>query len=139
MKRCYSDLQLLRSLDERYDYLAIGGEVGTETFGTERYINQRFYRSTEWRQAREFVTVRDYGFDLGDPDTPIRGKPIVHHMNPLTLYDIENGTENLLDPEFLISTSLRSHNAIHFGDRSQLPRAPIERRPGDTQLWGKTS
>lgn len=133
--RKYSELIELDGLDERFDYLSLAGIVGRETFGNERILNQQFYRSTEWRRTRDFVIARDYGFDLGDPDTPIPGAIYIHHMNPLTPDDIVNRTDNLFDPEGLISVSHRTHNAIHFGDRQQLPRPPVERRPGDTKLW----
>ena len=133
--RNYSELRCLPTLEERFDYLQLGGTVGQSTFGFDRWINQQFYRSREWRQIRDHVIVRDNGFDLGAEDAPLRGHPIIHHMNPLTLEDIEEGSDNLLDPEFLISTSLRTHNAIHFGDKSQLPRPFVERRRGDTLLW----
>lgn len=135
MIRTYSDLRRLRTLEERFDYLSLGGSIGESTFGFDRWINQQFYRSREWRQVRDIVIVRDEGFDLGVYDTPIRGNPQIHHMNPLTLEDIEEATENLLDPEFLICTSQRTHNGIHFGDKSLLPQPFVERRPGDTVLW----
>ena len=133
--RTYSDLSQLPTLEERFDYLELGGIVGESTFGFDRWINQQFYRSHEWRNIRDHVIYRDEGFDLGSEDTPLRGVPVIHHMNPLTLADIEEGSDNLLDPEFLISTSLRTHNAIHFGNKEQLPRPFVERRPGDTRLW----
>lgn len=134
-KRSYSELRRLDTLEERFDYLSLGGIVGEETFGSERWVNQRFYHSREWRDVRNHVIVRDQGLDLGAPDTPIRGAPRIHHMNPLTIDDIENATENLLDPEFLISTALRTHNAIHYGDERQLPRPFVARSPGDTAPW----
>lgn len=133
--RSYSELEKLTSLEARFDYLALGAKVGASTFGFDRWINQAFYKSREWKQAREFVIARDLGMELGDPETPIRGGHLIHHMNPLTMADIDQATENLLDPEFLITTSLRTHNAIHYGDRSLLPRYTFEeRRPGDTRL-----
>jgi hypothetical protein len=135
MTRSYSELQGLRGLEERFEYLELGGIVGETTFGFDRWINQQFYRSREWRQIRDHVIARDNGFDLGALDAPIRGAPIIHHMNPLTRYDIEEATSNLLDPEFLITTSLRVHNAIHYGDKGLLPQPYVERRPGDTRLW----
>lgn len=133
--RTYSDLRQLRTLEERFDYLELGGIVGESTFGFDRWINQQFYRSREWKLIRDEVIVRDQGLDLGAEDAPLRGAHLIHHMNPLTLEDIEEGSDNLLDPEFLITTSLRTHNAIHFGDRRQLPQPFVERRRGDTQLW----
>lgn len=122
-------------MTERYEYLRLGAMVGETTFDDMRWVNQRFYHSSEWRRMRSFVIARDLGMDLGTPDLPVRGAPIIHHMNPLSLEDIEEGTDNLLDPEFLITTSLRSHNAIHFGDERQLPRQFVARTPGDTKLW----
>lgn len=133
--RTYSDLRRLDSLEERYEYLALGAEVGRETFGFDRWMNQEFYHSREWRLIRNHVITRDRGFDLGADEAPLRGSPRIHHMNPLTVMDIEDSSDNLLDPEFLISASLRVHNAIHYGNKSQLPQAPVERRPGDTLLW----
>lgn len=135
MTRTYSELQHYDTLEERFDYLALGGSVGEMTFGSERWINQRFYHSSEWRDVRSYVISRDLGFDLGAMDWPIRGTILVHHMNPITLADIEESTENLLDPEFMVSVSLRIHNAIHYGDRSQLPTVWTPRRPGDTVPW----
>lgn len=135
MIRKYSDLRRLSTLRERYEYLRLGGRVGETTFGFDRWINQMFYRSAEWKQVREEVIVRDNGFDLGAEDAPILGAHLIHHMNPLTVEDIEQGTENLLDPEYLITTSLKTHNAIHYGDESLLPMPFVERRPGDTRLW----
>jgi len=135
MIRTYSDLRRLETLEERFDYLSLGGTIGETTFGFDRWINQAFYHSTEWRQIRNHVIARDNGFDLGADDTPIRGAHLIHHMNPLVLSDIEDATENLLDPEFLITTALRTHNAIHYGDKRQLPRPFVERSPGDTRLW----
>lgn len=135
--RTYTELSQLSTFEERYEYLALGGIVGESTFGFDRRMNQQFYRSREWRLIRSEVIARDLGFDLGDGDTPIRGPHLIHHMNPLTRTDIEEATENLLDPEFLICTALRTHNAIHYGDRSLLPQPLVERRPGDTVPWKK--
>lgn len=135
--RTYTELLELPTLEERFDYLKIAGIVGEPTFDDMRWVNQAFYHSTEWRQMRSFVIARDLGMDLGVADTPIKGGPIIHHMNPLTPDDIYEGTENLLSPEFLISTSLRTHNAIHYGDKGQLPRPFVERKPGDTLGWSK--
>jgi len=133
--RNYTDLRRLSTLEERFEYLQLGGTVAELTFGFDRWINQQFYRSAEWRHVRDIVIVRDNGNDLGVEDMPIRGAHTIHHMNPLTLDDFEESTDNLLDPEFLICTGLRTHNAIHFGDISQLPRPYVERTPGDTRLW----
>ena len=135
MIRTYSDLRRLQTLEERFEYLKLGGEVGIATFGFDRWINQQFYHSSEWRHVREHVRARDEGFDLGTPDVPIRGAHLIHHMNPLTVEDFEEGSDNLLDPEYLITVALRTHNAIHYGDRELLPQPMIERRPGDTIDW----
>lgn len=135
MIRTYTDLRRLSTLEERFEYLELGGRIGETTFGFDRWINQQFYRSREWRQIRDHVIARDEGFDLGAEDAPLLGAHLIHHMNPLTLEDFEESTDNLLDPEFLITTSLRTHNAIHFGDKRQLPRPFVERSPRDTRLW----
>lgn len=111
------------------------GEVGAATFGFDRWINQRFYRSREWKQARDYVIYRDEACDLGVPGYDIRRDLLIHHMNPITPDDLIRGEEWVLDPEYLITTSRRTHNAIHYGDASLLARAPVERRPGDTLLW----
>lgn len=133
--RTYSELSQLETFDERYQYLKLGGEVGATTFGFDRWINQRFYKSREWKRSKNYVIVRDNGADLGVPGFEIYTNLIVHHMNPIELDDIKEATEWLLDPKYLITTSLRTHNAIHYGDESLLPRGPIVREPGDTRLW----
>lgn len=134
--RTYSELITLDSFEDRYEYLRIGGAVGEETFGFDRFINQFFYqRSREWKSIRDYVIVRDNGCDLGMEDREIHGKILVHHMNPISLEDIEYKSDILLDPEYLISTSLATHNAIHYGDDSLLIKAPVERTPYDTCPW----
>jgi hypothetical protein len=135
MIRAYSDLRRLRSFEERYKYLALRGEVGRSTFGFDRYLNQRFYTSTQWRQLRNHVITRDLGCDLGIEGYEIHDRVYIHHMNPMTVRDIEEGDPRILDPEFLITTTHQTHNAIHYGDESLLPRPFVERRPGDTKLW----
>lgn len=135
MIRTYTDLRGLSTLEERFDYLSLGGSVGATTFGFDRWINQQLYHSREWRQVRDIVIVRDNGLDLGAPGASISGAHLIHHMNPLTLADIEDATDNLFDPEYLITTALRTHNAIHFGDKALLPQPYVERAPGDTRLW----
>jgi hypothetical protein len=125
----------LVSFEDRFRYLSLHGEVGQATFGFDRWINQHFYRSREWRQARDFVILRDEGCDLGVPGYDIHHGLLVHHMNPMSPEDLERGEGWVLDPEFLITTTHRTHNAIHYGDESLLPRMPVERRPGDTRLW----
>lgn len=135
MIRTYTELSRFNTFLDRYEYLRLGGRVGESTFGWDRWINQRFYRSNEWKSIRNHVIVRDQGFDLGAEDAPLLGAHLIHHMNPLTIEDIETASDNMLDPEYLITTSLRTHNAIHFGDRDLLPAPYVERRPGDTKLW----
>lgn len=123
------------SYKDRYDYLKLSGYIGNETFGFDRYLNQVFYRSAEWKRIRNEVIARDGGCDLGHPDYPIFGKVIIHHMNPLTLEDIQKESKHLLDPEFLICVSHQTHNAIHYGDESQLFVGLTQRNSGDTKLW----
>lgn len=135
MIRTYTELRHLKTLEERFDYLKLGGRIGESTFGFDRWINQQFYRSREWKLIRSHVIARDLGQDLGSDDVPIRGAYLIHHMNPLTVEDIEDATENLLDPNFLITTSLRTHNAIHYGNKELLPLFFADRTPGDTRLW----
>lgn len=133
--RTYSELKRIDTFLGRYRYLALQGRTGTATFGFDRHVNQHFYRSTEWRQIRQHVIARDLGCDLGVEDHEIFDKILIHHMNPMTAGDIVEGNEAILDPEFLICTTHKTHNAIHFGDESQLPKLQVERRPGDTKLW----
>ena len=133
--RTYSELRRLPTILERFEYLRLRGEVGSATFGHDRWANQFFYKSKEWRDARDYVIVRDNGCDLGVPGYEIHEDLLVHHMNPLTHEALERGDPDLVDPEFLITTSLLTHNAIHYGDISLLPRELIPRRPGDTTLW----
>ena len=133
--RTYSDLSKLTTFEDRYNYLRLNGFVGQKTFGFDRYLNQVFYKSAKWRSVRDFVIVRDNGCDLGVEGREIYGKIIIHHMNPITIQDIEQESDFLLDPEFLISTVHETHNAIHYGDENLLIRAPIERKPNDTCQW----
>lgn len=134
-RRSYSDLMHLTTLEERYNYLALGGQVGTATFGFERFLNQRFYRSSEWRSIRNFVIHRDSGCDLGAAGYEINDRVLIHHMNPMREVDLTDFNPEVLDPEFLITTTLRTHNAIHFGTEAQLVKPFVERTPGDTKLW----
>lgn len=133
--RTYSELSKLETFEDRYEYLRLKGFVGSETFGHERWMNQRFYRSNEWRQIRTEVIARDLGYDLGIEGYEIVKAVQVHHMNPMTPGELRRKEESVLDPEFLISVSHETHNAIHYG--SVAPRKPtiVERRPGDTKLW----
>lgn len=133
--RTYSDLSKLETFELRYYYLKLNGIVGQKTFGFDRWINQVFYRSREWKTIKNRVIVRDNGCDLGIPGYEIYTGLLVHHMNPMTIEQLEKGDASALDPEFLITTSLQTHNAIHYGDDSLLPRGPITRRRGDTTLW----
>lgn len=133
--RSYRELRRLETFFDRFEYLSLKGTVGQDTFGFDRWINQRFYRSYEWKRARNHVIVRDNGCDLGIEGHEIYTDLLVHHMNPISMQDIQHGEEWILDPNYLITTSLQTHNAIHFGDESLLPRGPIERQPGDTTLW----
>lgn len=133
--RTYEDLIKIDSFEDRFEYLKLSGAVGEDTFGFDRWLNQIFYKSKEWKRVRDEVIVRDMGHDLAHEDYPIKGKVIIHHMNPIFLDDLVDRTEFLLDPNYLICTSHNTHNAIHFGDQNLLPKKPIERRPGDTKLW----
>lgn len=133
--RCYSELVQCQSFEERFDYLMLDGRVGVATFGFDRYMNQTFYRSREWRDIRRAVLIRDEGCDLGVFGYEIPQNPLIHHMNPITAEDISDRVEWILDPEFLITTSYATHNAIHYGDKSTLPTPFAERQPNDTKLW----
>lgn len=135
--RCYSELITLPTFDQRFDYLKLNGRVGDETFGFDRYLNQKFYRLPEWKRVRREVILRDNGCDLGidGREIPPGARIYVHHMNPMAINDITNKLDWILDPEFLISTMEITHKAIHYGDKSLLYSEPIERRPGDTVLW----
>ena len=135
IKRSYRELARIEGFYERYEYLRLRGEVGRPTFGSERWINQAFYTSTEWRNVRTHVIARDLGCDMGVAGNDIHSNIIIHHMNPMLPEDIEEGNPEILDPEFLISVSHRTHNAIHYGDERLLPQPYVERRPGDTTLW----
>lgn len=133
--KTYSELSLLPTFQERYQYLRLSGQVGEDTFGFDRYLNQMFYRSKEWKRIRDFVILRDNGCDLGVPGFEIYERIIIHHMNPITVDDIRHGDGSLLDPEFLICVTHNTHNAIHYGDESLLITEPIVRRPNDTCPW----
>ena len=135
MIRTFSELSRFPSFIERYRYLRLGGTVGNSTFGFDRYLNQALYSSQRWRRVRDKVIIRDEGCDLGIPDYQIGNGLIVHHINPITVDDIEEYNNEVFEPEFLICVSPSTHNAIHFGDETLLPALPIERRPGDTCPW----
>ena len=133
--RTYSQLKQLQTFEERYDYLKLGGIVGEDTFGFDRYLNQNFYRSREWKRVRDEVIMRDNGCDLGIDGYEIRGKILIHHMNPITSEDIHRVSDYLLNPEYLICVAHRTHNAIHYGDESLIVTSPIERTQNDTCPW----
>lgn len=135
MIRTYRELIQLPSFRERYEYLRTGGLVGNDTFGFDRYLNQKFYHSPEWKQIRRDVIIRDEGRDLAMEGYEIQNGVYIHHMNPIGKDDLQNVTELLLNPDYLVCVSFRTHQAIHYGDASLLPQLPVERRPGDTKLW----
>lgn len=133
--RTYSELIAFPTFEERFKYLQLNGQVGESTFGFDRYMNQVFYRSQKWKSIRDFVIIRDCGCDLGVEGYNIHGKIIIHHMNPLSMQDIETESDFLLNPDFLICTTHNTHNAIHYGDENLLVTAPIERTKNDTCPW----
>lgn len=133
--RTYSELRRLRTFEDRFRYLSLRADVGDSTFGFDRYMNQQFYRSRQWRRLREDVIVRDNGCDLGVEGFEIFDRIIIHHMNPMTVENIVDGDEAILNPEFLICVTHKTHNAIHYGDESNLPKRYVPRSPGDTKLW----
>lgn len=136
MIRTYSELSKFQTFEERYRYLKLDGVIGQETFGFDRYLNQLFYTSKEWRFVRDKVIIRDNGCDLGIEEYEINGHMIlIHHMNPITVDDILARKDYIFDPEFLICTTKRTHNAIHYGDESLLPQKPVIRRKNDTCPW----
>ena len=133
--KTYSELITLPTFEERYRYLRLRGSVGEDTFGFDRYLNQKFYRSAEWKRIRDQVIVRDFGCDLGIADREIHGKILIHHMNPIREKDIRYLTDILLNPEYLICVSHNTHNAIHYGNEDLLVKNPITRTPNDTCPW----
>lgn len=135
MIKTYSELIKIPTFEERYRYLRLSGRIGEETFGSNSYVRNRFLKSDIWKDVRNRVIIRDSGCDLGILDREIQGHLIVHHMNPITIDDILNGSEFLLNPDYLICTSLNTHNAIHYGDESLLCIVPPERTPYDTCPW----
>lgn len=135
--KTYSDLIKIPDLEDRYKYLKLSGAVGANTFGFDRIFNQRFYKSEEWKKIRYTVIERDNGCDMAHPDFPISGKIIIHHMNPVSLQDIEEASEILVNPEFLVCVSHMTHNAIHYGDADLLPKPLVTRKPNDTCPWRK--
>lgn len=135
MIKTYSEMSRFATFEERYAYLRLGGAVGRDTFGFDRYLNQDFYRSRLWKLARTHVIARDLGCDLGLAGHEIFDKVIVHHMNPMVVEDIVHSNDDILNPEFLITVSHDTHNAIHYGDKSKLPKPVLQRHPGDTTPW----
>lgn len=138
--KCYSELITFDTIEDRYNYLKLSSEVAAPTFGSHRYLNQDFYRSKEWKDVRREVILRDLSCDLAIPEYEIFRKPIVHHINPITIEDVIDGRwDKLFDLENLITVSYDTHQAIHYGSDRMLPKMPIERRPGDTCLWKEMS
>lgn len=133
--KSYSELVQYSTFDERFEYLKLEGGIGRATFGFDRYINQTFYRSREWEEARRYVLIRDEGCDLGVIGYEIHHEPLIHHMNPMSVDDIIHGESWILDPEFLITTTHTTHNNIHFGTKRAYPKVVTARTPKDTKLW----
>ena len=134
-KRCYKELKRLKTFRDRYEYLRLAGIVGESTFGFDRYLNQLLYTSDKWRRLRNEIIIRDNGCDLGVEGHDLHSRIIVHHMNPLTVKEVEEVSDDIFNPEFLICVSQRTHNAIHYGDERLLPHDIVERRPNDTCPW----
>ena len=133
--KTFSELIEIPTFEERFEYLKLGGFVGEETFGFDRYLNQNLYRSYEWRQLRNQIIIRDNGCDLACEDRDIFGKVIIHHMNPITTDDLIHNSDFLMNPEYLICTTKQTHDAIHYGNKDSLILTPRERTPGDTIPW----
>lgn len=133
--RTYSELILLPTFEERFKYLQLNGRVGDDTFGFDRHINQNFYRSAEWKRIRDLVIMRDNGCDLALEGYEIYGRILIHHMNPITVKDVELSTEYLMNPEYLICVTHNTHNAIHYGDEKLINKGPIVRTKNDTCPW----
>ena len=135
--RTYTELIKLPTFNERYEYLKLKSRIGEETFGFDRYLNQKFYKLSEWKRVRDQVIIRDNGCDLGMDDYEIYGRIIIHHMNPIEIQDILKHSELILDPEQLICTSISTHNAIHYGEEALRSKEPVVRKPNDTCPWRK--
>lgn len=133
--RCYKELSRINSYEERFRYLKLVGQVGESTFGFDRYLNQIVYSSRKWKQVRNAVIIRDEGRDMGVEGYEIQGRIVIHHMNPISIEDVEKDSDFIYDPEFLICVAPITHNAIHYGDESLLPKDPIDRFPNDTCPW----
>ena len=137
MIRTYSELIKLSTFKERYEYLRLQGAIGDETFGSNRYLNQKFYKSDAWLAVRDAVIIRDNGCDLAMPDRMIDGTILIHHMNPISVQDVIHGSDSLLNPEYLICVTKMTHNAIHYSDENILIPDLIERTKNDTCQWRK--
>lgn len=135
LTKTYTELSRIDTFEDRFEYLKLGGSVGHATFGFDRHINQGFYTSTEWKNIRQYIIFRDNGCDLGVPGYEIHSSILIHHINPMEVDDIIHREEWIFDPEFLITTTKTTHNAIHYGDRSLLMPKFVDRRRGDTRLW----
>lgn len=133
--KTYSDLVKIPDFLDRYKFLRLGGLIGEETFGYERYLSQKFYKSREWELVRRDILIRDNGCNMAHPSYPISGKILVHHINPINPKDLLDREFVIYDPENLVCVSLEVHRAIHYGDESLIPRDPVQRYPGDTKLW----
>ena len=133
--RTYSELILLPTFEERFKYLQLNGRVGDDTFGFDRYINQKFYRSAEWKRIRDYIIIRDNGCDLAVDGYEIHGRILIHHINPIAISDIKFSTEYLMNPDYLICVTHNTHNAIHYGDEKQIITGPIVRTKNDTCPW----
>ena len=134
-RKTYSNLKRIETFEDKFEYLKLGGSVGHSTFGFDRYVNQHFYQSFHWKSVRDHVIMRDNGCDLGVDGYEIHSKLLVHHMTPITMEDITSGSEWITDPEYLITTTHNTHNAIHYGDKRLLITPLQPRVPGDTKLW----
>ena len=133
--RRFSEMKNLKTFDERFDYLKLDGTVGADTFGSDRKFNQIFYKSPEWKRIRNKIILRDNGCDLGIDGHEIHGKIFIHHMNPISIKDLEDNIDDVLDPEYLVCVSHATHNALHYGDKQLLVSNSLERKKGDTKLW----
>lgn len=133
--KTYTELSRINTFEDRFEYLRLHGAVGRTTFGFDRHINQTFYKSHEWKRARDIVIVRDDGCDLGVPGYEIHGSLLIHHINPMVVEDVIHGEDWIFNPEYLITTTQNTHNAIHYSDASLLPKIVVARSSGDTKLW----
>lgn len=133
--RTYRELSRITTFEERYEYLKLGGSVGSATFGFDRHINQSFYHSAEWKSVRNTVILRDNGCDLGIAGHEINGSLLIHHINPMGIGDLIDHDMSVIDPEYLITTTQQTHNAIHYGDNRLLAKPHVPRAAGDTRLW----